>query len=462
MLNMTISVTQKKLYLVFILNFMVGLVFFLYGLIYTKIIVSEHLIYLLPILFFIFSGFILYIEKYLSLIFLFFCTSFIFMNGLSFAYFLGVPFEAVANLNYMINFSIELYDFLSNSYFVFSVYLLCVSIALNIKYFKINDCSSKNENEYVVYDYSILVILYVVVFYFLIILDLLKAYPYVRDMGYLGFYTYNNEKSVNPTLITRVTGYLITFLPVVFGYSYTYFKSKKQNILILAAMLVYAISLASVGQRGMLFCVMLLMLSLYSQSYKMNFIKLVIIAFGFLLLAQFLFFIRAGEDYTFNLSFLSNFFHQQGVSFLVYNLSLLYEFPENLNYSVFIPAFNFIASLLGFDTSLNYRSYGDFLASTVNPEAYYQGMGLGWALIGDFVQLFSFGNYGVIFGIVIFGVFLGFVDSAKSHVATFLKYTLFTTILFLPRSSSQTLILPILACCLLLLIKQALKNKKYD
>lgn len=462
MLNVIMSVNQKKLYFVFILNFMVGLVFFLYGLIYAKVIISEYLIYLLPILFFVFSGYILYIEKYLSLIFLFFCTSFIFMNGLSFAYFLGIPFEAVANLNYMINFSVELYDFLSNSYFVFSVYLLCVSIALNIKYFKIDEYSYKNEKEYLVSNYSFLVFLYVIIFYFLIILDLVKAYPYIRDMGYLGFYTYNNEKSVNPTLITRVTGYLITFLPVVFGYSYTYFKSKKQNILILIAMLVYAISLAAVGQRGMLFCVMLLILSLYSQSYKINFIKLVVIAFVFLFLAQFLYFMRSGEDYTFNLSFLSNFFHQQGVSFLVYNLSLLYEFPENLNYSVFVPAFNFIASLLGFDASLNYRSYGDFLAFTVNPEAYYQGMGLGWTLIGDFVQLFSFGNYGIIIGIVFFGVFLGFVDSGKSHVVTFFKYTLFTTILFLPRSSSQTLILPILACCLLILIKQALKNKNCD
>lgn len=456
---MTISVTQQRTYFIFILNFMVGFVFFLYGLIYAKVLVSEYLIYLLPVLFFIFSGLMIFIEKYLSLIFLFFCTSFIFMNGLSFAYFLGVPFESVANLNYMINFSIELYEFLSNSYFNFGVYLLCVVVALNIKYFKINGFSYKNEKKFAVYDYSFWIVFYIVIFYSLIFLDFLKAYPYIRDMGYLGFYTYNNEKAVNPTIITRITGYLITFLPVVFGYSYTYFKSKKQNILILMAMLVYAISLASLGQRGMLFCLMLLMLSLYSQNYKINFFKLMIIAIGFLFLAQFLFFMRAGEDYTFNLSLLSNFFHQQGVSFLVYNLSLLYEFPENLNYSVFVPAFNFIASLLGFDTSLNHRSYADFLAAMVNPEAYSQGMGLGWALIGDFIQLFSLGNYGIIIGIFVFGVFLGFVDSANSHGATFLKYTLFTTILFLPRSSSQTLILPIIACCLLLLIRQALINK---
>ncbi|WP_245586955.1 O-antigen polysaccharide polymerase Wzy [Pelistega indica] len=304
---------------------------------------------------------------------------------------------------------------------------------------------------------SLWVLAYVCIYIGLFMLDLYMASSYIKESGYLGFYIYNQMKVVDPSMLNRLSGYMTTLLPVVFGYSYIFHYSRLEKRLLFFTFFISAFSLALIGQRGMLFCLLLLSISLYTKKKKISLVKFSVMACLLVILAQVLFLLRS-EGLNTNISLsslLGSFFHQQGVSFIVYELSKLYSFPDYLSYQVFIPGLNFMLDIFNLGSAeQTFKFFGDYLAFTVNTEEYAQGKGLGWTLVGDFEQILGWGDFGVLVGMILFGAMLGYLDKSRYKDIQFIKYSLFLNILFLPRSSLQNLLIPIVACVCILLIRK--------
>lgn len=228
-----------------------------------------------------------------------------------------------------------------------------------------------------------------------------------------------------------------TIFALSFGYSMVC-NFKKTYFLILFLFMV--ISSTLIGARGPI----LSALCLYIWWIGKNGTKKVNIGLILILLFSMIFAVSLfNQLYSFRSTgqslspdFIIKFFYSQGISLMVFDVSMKIDnYPILAYFQSIFPGASAVASLF---TDVDYAMTGfqHYLAKTLDPKLFMQGYGLDWTLLSDF---YVFGGENIIgFSIcaLLFGFFLSTLqNSSKCEFWYVFLFSVMTRLVFLPRSS---------------------------
>lgn len=238
----------------------------------------------------------------------------------------------------------------------------------------------------------------------------------------------------------------VILLYALFGMAYTY-GDKILKRKYLSLLFVYSFLTILIGSRGAFGSFMMLLLWLYSRNRKLNVIKLFVVGSSalILLLVIFSFSIRAvGVEGFTGIESLSAFFYSQGITLLVFEKTMeINSFPIVATFQSFIPGSTFFYTHFIKPSAYPYElTFDAYISYNVNPEAFMNGNGLGWSILGDF-YVFSNGNV-ILFAVmsVLFGYICAYIENRCSTKSFFnvLVFATFIKFMFLPRAGLNTII----------------------
>lgn len=276
----------------------------------------------------------------------------------------------------------------------------------------------------------------------ILIWELVKKIKLILTEGYAALYLGQVDVYGGSLLSAALT---ILTLALCFGFSG---NNKLIRRLVLIGFTLNSLLLGILGQRGALFSLLILFAALVLEGKSNK--KKIVYALGSVLgafVAMQLFSMVSLREYSLDLRYgnsLIDFLYEQGGSLSIYGLSLeLEDYPWSAYVQNFIPGFAVVANLFGHPFSANDISFGAYLANELNAELYNLGHGLGWSLLGDASQFFSF-LYPILF--LVLGYFLGYVDIKRHRDPFFVGVwiLLLAKLPFLPRASTSSVLLPLI------------------
>ena len=284
---------------------------------------------------------------------------------------------------------------------------------------------------------------------------------YVLTYGYKGIYVYNAEAAQSPSLMSKLSFYSYPLTLVLFSYTLVYRKIKKEILLLLFIIILKALLMASLGQRGPFMCTLLFIMCMITKNKKVGLFKACVFLFSLIVMAQLINYFRGSGvaiDSIYNA--LVRFLYEQGITFYIPYLSNMYDFPTLAKVQTIIPGSKFIYSLFSGNTpELQEYVLGHFLTYQVDSVAFSSGAGLGWSIISDFQQIIGGMDLLIILSMLAFGFVLSFLESARSSDnMKFIVYAAAIPIIFLPRSSLANVI-PIVILCIFIIILRCSKRK---
>ena len=239
-----------------------------------------------------------------------------------------------------------------------------------------------------------------------------------------------------------------TLFYIGFGYSMAFSYKKVWFISILLFMV---ISSLFIGARGPIATMILFVIWFFGKNgtVKFSFKRTIAIAVTLLLsiflLTLFIKFfsfrsIYKKEDIAL-LSLLAKFLYEQGISLMVFDLSMKVEnYPVLAYLQTIFPGASAIASLFG-PVPVYSTGFAHALAHSLNPKLFSQGLGTDWTLFSDF---YVFGGKSLTgFSIIAFLFGMGMSTLQNSTNKDFwyvLLVALFMRLMFLPRSTLSSII----------------------
>lgn len=310
-------------------------------------------------------------------------------------------------------------------YIIIFIGSICIGgfIGLKKRYSKIIDIKIKtNEIKFIneILNYGF----YIFVTY--IIYSCLQTMSEALNHGYLYLYVANQNGNYSGSNIIKII--LFIFFGLSFGYGNNNNKIKYLAIFILEAALQMI-----VGARGGFGIMVLIILWFISFKHHVSLYKILIIGIiGIISLIIIYSFSIRQKDATFSfngMNLLSNFFYSQGIQLMCFDgVRLVSDFPILPYIQSLFPGVTLFYSILSGELIPYYcADFSNYLSYTLNPEAYFNGMGLGWSTISD-IYLYSNGNtilFFIIGSLVSYTIAAIGICSKKSKV---LKYILFTII----------------------------------
>jgi len=380
---------------------------------------------------------ILWVQSKITPFFLF-CVSFsfLFIGGRFWAFLLS-PDE---NLFDLLGGTFFIRDGIPTKYWVnLLTWVICFYIFSIIGY----NLKKKRSQMIAVKDQNIKTVLYLL-FWPLAVLSIgtkIQDFTYaLHNGGYLAMFkdqtqTYSSFSSLGVILLYALFGMAVTFGD----------RALKRKYLVL--LFVYSFLTILIGSRGAFGSFMLFLLWLYSMNRKINVVKLLLVG-GVslvLLLLVFSFSIRAaGMDKFTGMGTLSSFFYSQGITLLVFEKAKeLGSFPLVATFQSFIPGATFFYTQFIKPSAYPYElSFDAYISYKVNPDAFMNGNGLGWSILGDF-YVFSNGSI-FLFALMafIFGYICAYIENGCSRRRFFnvIVYAVFLKFMFLPRAGLNTII----------------------
>lgn len=258
-----------------------------------------------------------------------------------------------------------------------------------------------------------------------------------RVFGYLALYSSQGE-------LYSGSSFVRPYFFVMLGLSFA-FGVKLEKKILLITLAFSSILFLLAGQRSVFVSTMFLFIWIYAFYRGLSWTKAVLflLATFFSLMLLGTFSQRAsiaGQEGVYG--FIANFFFIQGISMMVFDVSVrVSDYPLLAFFQSFIPGSSRIYSFFYEVRSYDIH-YADYLAYTLDSEAFYRGQGLGWTLPGSF-YIWSGGMLGIfsLFSVA-FGYCLRLVDeiSGKSRFWTGAVVCLLPTMILLPRSQFSFLI----------------------
>ena len=283
--------------------------------------------------------------------------------------------------------------------------------------------------------------------------------------GYLSLYQGQIEAYTSPILL-MITLFFNALVALFFAYKDSINKKTYYLILILFFSNLFLSVLA--GGRAGFFTALLMLLWLYLGKNKISLIKI--------LFLPFILFIMMSVNKIASLSgarlaettntlyekIIIDIFYGQGITMMVFSLgSMRNDYPFLAYLKTIIPGSQIIASL--FSDIYQYEiSFSQYLMYKISPNAFYEGYGLGWSLLGDFYA-FSFGFiiifiiYNYIWGKIIF-LISSLIDKNIFYNGL---YFCFLSYLFIINRSSISPLLVLIGFYILLIFILKLKWKSY-
>lgn len=204
---------------------------------------------------------------------------------------------------------------------------------------------------------------------------------------------------------------------------------------------------ALIGARGPFMIAMLFLLWVYGDygQKKVNVLKLVII--GLTSIISISYFIQIysyrsnGLEFEVDiLKFLSTFFYEQGVSMMVFDVSMkVSDYPTLAYFQSFVPGSSAIASLF-VDVEYYMTGFQHYMAKTLDPYLFSLGYGLDWTLFSDFYVFGGETLLGFCCVAFLFGLLFALLhNSCDKQFWLVLTCAIFSRLIFLPRSSFSIL-----------------------
>ncbi|EJB1795593.1 O-antigen polysaccharide polymerase Wzy [Vibrio parahaemolyticus] len=381
-------------------------------------------------------------NKILNLQLLFIMTFGLFIGGRFIAYFLGYeysPFTTTFFLQYTLSPEAKfdlVYRVVTFVYF-YSIGCSLVPVAnFNVTVIK------TNTSEFIV-KFSYIVFIFFVLYYFFTLSSLFKN---ALQLGYASLYSsQGGEVDFGGAAASIMYTLLLFFL----GYNVAS-KDKKGMVLYLSLFFLIAFTYLLIGARAKFGASFLLLIWLYFRNREFSLIRFSLISslgiFAILSLSELS--IRFSDvESELNLTeSLLKFIYSQGITLMVADLvDKIDNYPNLAYFQLFLPA---VSSFLGIFTSVDRfgTSFGNYLAYSIDPTMYYNGLGLGWSVISDIYLLSA--RYIPIFCILsmLFGYVVSLISWLSIRNIYFLSFfiMILTKVIYLPRASLNS-VLPMLS-----------------
>lgn len=256
-----------------------------------------------------------------------------------------------------------------------------------------------------------------------------------------------------------------TLFGIAFGYSIVCGKYKKVYLFIY--FFIAAVS-ALIGARGPFMIAMLFALWMHGDfgNKKINVIKLASVSLvaivGISYFIQIYSYRSNGLEFETDLiAFLSDFFYDQGVSMMVFDVSMqVTDYPWLSYFQSFFPGSSAIAALF-VDVEYYMSGFQHYMAKSLNPELFSYGYGLDWTLFSDFYVFGGENLLGYCIMAYIFGCSFSLLNNSRNiEFWLILTCSIFSRLIFLPRSSFSILFPFIIYYLFFLYLMPRLKLKR--
>ncbi|GKQ75956.1 hypothetical protein KAM447_24640 [Aeromonas caviae] len=231
-----------------------------------------------------------------------------------------------------------------------------------------------------------------------------------------------------------------TIFGICFGYSMVF--GFKRTIFIVIFIFGVIGSLL-VGARGPIMTALLLYIWIKGSNGQKRVSLFKVFSIGLIVMVSVSYFIQMysfrsnEEDFESDIfMFLADFLYDQGISVMVFDVSMkVTDYPILAYFQSFIPGSSALASLM-FPVEYYMTGFQHYMARELDPDLFSLGFGLDWTLFSDF---YVFGGENIL-GFSIIGFLFGYSlsvlqNSSKLDFWIILLFSLFTRIMFLPRSS---------------------------
>ncbi|MFA0062719.1 O-antigen polysaccharide polymerase Wzy [Vibrio breoganii] len=255
-----------------------------------------------------------------------------------------------------------------------------------------------------------------------------------------------------------------TIFGIAFGYSMVFNYRKKVFI----AILIYVmLSSLLIGARGPIITGMFLYIWMKGKNGEQKVGVIKILSLGLLAIVAISYFIQMysfranGEGFDIELgNYITHFIYEQGISVMVFDVSMkVDDYPILAYFQTFIPGASALASIF-FPVEYYMTGFQHYMARALDPDLFNAGFGLDWTLFSDF---YVFGGENLLgFCIVAFGfgALLAFLQNSTIHgFWLVLLFSLFTRLMFLPRSSLSTIFPFVIYFCVFVVLIPRLRFK---
>lgn len=236
-----------------------------------------------------------------------------------------------------------------------------------------------------------------------------------------------------------------TLFGISFGYAMLFNYQRK---LFMAIFISSVLGSLVIGARGPVISALLLYLWATGKNgtRKLNVIKIGLI--GLTIMISVSYFIQLysfrsnGEDFESDLAkFLVDFVYEQGISVMVFDVSMkVSNYPWLAYFQTFLPGSSALASIF-IPVEYYMTGFQHYMARELDPILFSAGYGLDWTLFSDFFVIGGENIIGFSLGAFAFGYFLSVLqNSTTNYFWLILLYSLFTRLMFLPRSSLSTIV----------------------
>lgn len=272
-----------------------------------------------------------------------------------------------------------------------------------------------------------------------ILVTKIKQFVLASQMGYVAIYLAVNQNGGG-------SDFLYTIFLFLFGLAMAYgtkiIRTSYVSLFVVASLIMIVI-----GARGMFGSVLLVLFWIYSQYHRIDLRKIItFICIGGLALIAFSSISIRNADIEESLSVLKAaqlFLYDQGVSLMVFDTSrLLDNYPWQPFFQNFIPGFVRITEFFTAQPVGTDATFAAYMCSTINPQLYASGNGLGWTLMSD-LFLYSFGNKLLFLLFVIlfsYGCSIIVENINRNGLVKTIAYTIATSLVILPRSGLNSTI----------------------
>lgn len=426
---------------------------------------NEHY-YIITFIYISFSITILFqIEKinYISLMFFFNITVFVFLGGRFFTYYF-LPYPSnLFDLSFMANYKASPEAALST--FNKVIFFIVFS---NFAYLASMKSSSKtNIIRLPAITSPIIINLIWLITLFLIVLNIqaeINTLQYVKKLGYLARYSSQAE------YYKPGSGLINIFMFIFIGLSFGLSNNRKIRIITYIGLFTYACLVLLSGQRELFVTVLLFGIWYIGKDKKVSLMKTIIIflliALSLLLFMNFSY--RSGDYTTSLIDKIVNLIHAQGTTLgvITFGLNEIKQFPPYAYITSLLPGAARILTIVEPNIVLQKYDlgFGSYVAHMANAHMYKQGYGLGWSIIGN-LSVFSY-NIFIIFILLssIWGWFIRLLDSNKTPLIISLSYALATKIFFVARAEINTVLHTIILfsiCYFIFLLADQLIKKAF-
>ncbi len=382
----------------------VGYIFSLYDISYT---VYSVIIYFLA--FNVTAKFFFEKESFLSIMFIFNITFFLFLCGrfISYLYFQDFnPFELDFMSYYQPDKSGELKVFLYICFFI---------VSANFGYFLIS--ASRHHRKDLFFHKSIVFLICAIAcfLFFILFFESFALLKKVISEGYLS--RYENQAMPAETGEGALRILFFTFCALAIAL----LKNNKLGLVFLLFLVIYGLLSVLGGERGPFVTIMLMSFWVLFRHKKVSVLKFAIIGSFIFMSMIILLSLSSRGDVVKVDSFINYFFtfiKQQGVTMpiITYAINEIESFPFFAYFSTFEPIAPFrVFSLFMNDEFYKYElGFGSFTAHSLNPDMYANGYGTGFSVVGNF-YLFSQGFlFPYIILSFIFGCFIKILSDLSS------------------------------------------------